>query len=112
VAEHLEAFGAFWVNYPKKLDRGKAKDEWIAAMHKGVDPALIVAAAQGYARSVADESNPKFIAYAANWLRNERYHDEYPETPVGRPDLHVVDSRKHRPFQPNPNANYHKGFGS
>lgn len=113
VADHLDAFGAFWLNYPKKLDRGKAKDEWIAAMRRGEAPAVIVAAAQGYARSVADEPNPKFIAYAANWLRKERYHDEYPEpAPDGRPGLHVVDSRKHRPFQPNPKANYNKGFGS
>jgi len=112
VAEHLEAFGAFWLNYPKKIDRAKAKTEWIAAMHRGVDPALIVDRAQGYARSVAGESNPRWIAYAANWLAKERYHDEYPEAPSGRPDLHVVDGRKHQPFQPNPNANYHKGFGS
>ncbi|MFF3620009.1 hypothetical protein [Streptomyces sp. NPDC002467] len=110
VAENLEAFGAFWTNYPKKLDRGKAKDEWIAAMRRGEDPAVIVAAAQGYARSVADEPNPKFIAYAANWLRNERYHDEYPEAPAGQPNLRVVDGQKHQPFRLNPNANYANGF--
>lgn len=111
-AEHLEAFGAFWTNYPKKIDRGKAKDKWIAAMRKGVDPALIVDRAQAYARSVAGESNPRFIAYAANWLHNERYHDEYPEAPAGQPNLHVVGKQRHQPFQPRPNANYSKGFGS
>ncbi|WP_159041186.1 hypothetical protein [Streptomyces sp. WM6349] len=111
VVEHLEAFGAFWANYPKKLDMGKARTQWIAAMHRGENPQHIVDAAQKYARSVAGEPNPRFIAYAANWLRNERYHDEYPEPPTeGRPDLHVVDGRKHQPFRINPNANYANGF--
>jgi hypothetical protein len=94
VAEHLEAFGAFWLNYPKKIDRGRAKTEWIAAMRRGEDPAFVVDRAQAYARSVADESNPRFIAYAANWLRNERYHDEYPQ-PDSRPALRSVPGTAH-----------------
>ncbi|MFD4921191.1 hypothetical protein ACFWNE_07705 [Streptomyces goshikiensis] len=110
VEQHLEAFGAFWLNYPKKIDRGRAKTEWIAAMHRGEDPALIVERAQAYARSVADESNPRFIAYPANWLAKERYHDEYPEAPAGQPNLRIVDGQKHQPFRLNPNANYANGF--
>ncbi|MCX4801738.1 hypothetical protein OG594_08750 [Streptomyces sp. NBC_01214] len=96
----LEAFGAFWLTYPKKINRGKAQEQWIAEIRKGADPKQIVDAAQSYARSVAGK-DPQFTSYPANWLRLERYHDEYPEpAPPGRPDLHVVDSRKHRPYQP------------
>ncbi|GAA3384392.1 hypothetical protein [Streptomyces racemochromogenes] len=98
VGEHLEAFGAFWANYPKKLDRETAMTEWLAAMRAGVDPALIVKAAQGYARSVVGETNPRWIAYPANWLAKKRYHDEYPEPPAGRPHLRAV-SGGWTPFQ-------------
>lgn len=110
VAEHLEAFGAFWANYPKKLDMGKARTQWIAAMHRGENPKRIVDAAQKYARSVAGEPNPRFIAYAANWLRNERYHDEYPEpTPNGRPRLRAVGD--YEPYRnPDNSADYHEGW--
>jgi hypothetical protein len=88
---HLEAFGAFWVNYPKKLDMGKAKAEWIKAVGRGVEPARIVSAAQAYARAKAG-TEQQFISYPANWLRNERYHDEYAPTPEpnGRPQLRAV----------------------
>jgi hypothetical protein len=87
---HLDAFGAFWLTYPKRIDRGRAKTEWIAAMNRGENPAQIVDAAQAYARSVVDE-NPRYIAYPANWLHNERYHDEHPEPqPDGRPGLRAV----------------------
>lgn len=107
--DHLSAFGAFWTNYPKKIHMVKAKTEWIAAVRRGVDPALMVAKAQSYARAVVGQ-DPQFTSYPANWLANERYHDEYPETPVGRPGLHVVDGQKHQPFRINPNANYANGF--
>ncbi|MFF5703454.1 hypothetical protein ACFY7H_13235 [Streptomyces sp. NPDC012794] len=93
VTEHLEAFGAFWLNYPKKIDRGRAKTEWVAAMHRGADPAQIVDKAQAYARQQVD-TEPRFIAFAANWLRNERYFDEYPETD-GRPGLRAVPGTAH-----------------
>lgn len=82
-------------------------------MRAGVDPALIVKAAQGYARSVAGETNTRWIAYPANWLAKKRYFDEYPEpAPPGQPNLHVVRGQRHQPFQINPNADYSKGFGS
>ncbi|WP_158710205.1 hypothetical protein [Streptomyces katrae] len=108
--DHLSAFGAFWSNYPKKIHMAKAKTEWIAAIRRGVEPALMVSKAQSYAREVAGKDQ-QYTSYPANWLANERYHDEYPEpAPDGRPDLHVVDSRKHQPFRLNPNANYANGF--
>lgn len=85
---HLAAFGAFWINFPKKLDRGKAKTEWIAAIHRGADPAHMVNAAQAYAREKAG-AEPRFVSYPANWLRNERYFDEYPAQDL-RPALRAL----------------------
>lgn len=89
---HLEAFGAFWMNYPKKQHRPKAKAEWISAIRRGVDPAHIVAAAQSYARERAGK-DPQYTSYPANWLRNERYEDEFLPEPDGRPALFAVGSQ-------------------
>ncbi|MFJ5804829.1 hypothetical protein [Streptomyces sp. NPDC093093] len=85
---HLAAFGAFWIVYPKKIHMARAKTEWIAAIRKGIDPGDMVTAAQAYAREVAGK-DPQFTSYPANWLANERYHDEYPE-PDMRPALRSV----------------------
>jgi len=87
-ASDLAAFGAFWIVYPKKIHMAKAKTEWIAAIRRGIDPALMVDAAQAYAREVAGK-DPQYTSYPANWLANERYHDEYP-SPDFRPALRAL----------------------
>ncbi|WP_327335916.1 helix-turn-helix domain-containing protein [Streptomyces sp. NBC_01324] len=79
--EHLEAFGAFWLNYPKKRAREEAKKAWIAAIGRGANPQHIVTAAAGYAKERASE-DPKYTKYPATWLNKGCYDDE-PE-PVGR----------------------------
>jgi helix-turn-helix protein len=84
---HLEAFGAFWINYPKKKAREEAKKAWINAIGRGADPKHIVDAAQAYARERADE-DPKYTKYPATWLNKGCYDDE-PE-PAGRPPLRAV----------------------
>ncbi|MFJ1865500.1 hypothetical protein ACIOD1_12795 [Streptomyces sp. NPDC088097] len=66
----------------------KAKTEWIAAIRKGINPRDMVNAAQAYAREVSGK-DPQYTSYPANWLANERYHDEYPE-PDMRPALRAV----------------------
>ncbi|MFJ7269369.1 helix-turn-helix domain-containing protein [Streptomyces sp. NPDC099050] len=107
---HLEAFGAFWSNYPLKKAREEAKKAWIAAIERGADPAVMVTGAQAYARERRDQ-DPQFTKHPATWLNKGCYDDE--PSPAGQPSLHVVrGGQKHQPFQPNPKANYHKGFGS
>lgn len=92
-ALHLAAFEAFWVVYPKKIHMAKAKLEWIAAIRRGADPEHMIAKAQSYARAVAGK-DPQYTSYPANWLLNERYHDEYPE-PDSRPALRAVGGTAH-----------------
>ncbi|MCY0960824.1 hypothetical protein [Streptomyces sp. H27-H5] len=99
---HLAAFGAFWIVYPKKIHMVKAKTEWIAAIRKGIDPSLMVTAAQAYAREVAGK-DPQYTSYPANWLANERYHDEYPE-PDLRPALRSVPTPAPSPAAARRNA--------
>ncbi len=110
-AEHrLEAFGAFWLNYPKKKAREEAKKAWIAALARGANPQHIVDAAAGYAKE-RDGEDPKYTKYPATWLNKGCYDDE-PEEPR-RGHLKALPGRGHVPHQDNPDHSlYHQGWGS
>jgi hypothetical protein len=84
---HLEAFGAFWSNYPKKRAREEARKAWIAAVKRGADPKHIVTAAQAYARERFGQ-DPKYTKYPATWLNKGCYDDE-PDPQPG-PQLRAV----------------------
>lgn len=98
----LDAFGAFWLTYPKKRSREEAQKAWCAALDRGADPQKIVAAATSYARERANE-DPKYTKYPATWLNKGCYDDE-PDQPAGqRPQLRAVGSNGYQPFT-NPDA--------
>jgi hypothetical protein len=99
---HLAAFGAFWVNYPRKRDREEAKQAWIAAIERGVDPQHMVDAALTYARERAGQE-PQFTKYPATWLNKGCYDDE-PET-ADQPRLRAVGD-----YQPWTNPNDQSGY--
>lgn len=88
VDHHLDAFGAFWLNYPKKRAREEAKKAWIAALERGADPKRIVDAAQAYARERAQQ-DPTYTKYPATWLNKGCYDDE-PDPAPGLPQLRPV----------------------
>lgn len=104
---HLEAFGAFWSNYPKKRDREAAKKAWIAAIERGVDPKHMVDAAQAYARERFGQE-PQYTKYPATWLNKGCYDDE-PDPQPG-PQLRAV-SGGHVPFQCPPASAYENDLG-
>ena len=96
---HLDAFGAFWISYPKKRNREEAKQAWITAIRRGIDPQHMVNGAQRYARERATK-DPQFTKYPATWLNKGCYDDE-PDSPpdtTGRPQLKAV-AGGWRPFQ-------------
>lgn len=109
--EDLTAFGAFWLIYPKSRDRPATLAAWREARAKGVPAQKMIDAAQGYARERAGEDS-RFTKLSANWLRDERYEDDYaPEpTPSGRPPLRAV-SGGHVPFQCPPASAYQNDLG-
>ncbi|MYR73036.1 MULTISPECIES: hypothetical protein [unclassified Streptomyces] len=86
--QHLEAFGAFWLSYPKKKAREEAKKAWIAALARGADPKRIVDAAQAYARERAQQ-DPTYTKYPATWLNKGCYDDE-PDPAPGLPQIRAV----------------------
>lgn len=90
IGHHLDAFGAFWIVYPKKRAREEAKKAWIAAIERGANPQHIVTAATAYANERKGE-DPKFTKYPATWLNKGCYDDELdPEPAPGRPPLRAV----------------------
>ncbi|MGW6703563.1 hypothetical protein ACWGDE_01535 [Streptomyces sp. NPDC054956] len=93
---HLEAFGAFWSNYPLKKAYEDAKKAWIAAIERGADPKRMVDGAQAYARERRDQ-DPKFTKHPATWLNKGCYDDEPVEST--RPQLRAVSGDGSRPFQ-------------
>ncbi|MZE53785.1 hypothetical protein GTY86_35725 [Streptomyces sp. SID5770] len=106
----LEAFGAFWLVYPKKKAREEAKKAWIAAIKRGATPEHIVSAAQAYARERAQQ-DPKYTKYPATWLNKGCYDDE-PEQPAlpDRPQLRAV-AGGWQPYQnPTDPSVYENGF--
>lgn len=106
---HLDAFGAFWLVYPKKKAREEAKKAWLAALARGADPQHIVDAATGYAKERAGEE-AKYTKYPATWLNKGCYDDE--PDPVGRPPLRAVGG-KHIPHQDHQDQSiYLEGWGS
>ncbi|WP_406325220.1 helix-turn-helix domain-containing protein [Streptomyces niveus] len=82
--QHLEAFGAFWLIYPKRREPENAKKAWIAAIKRGANPQHVIDAATAYARERANQ-DPKYTKYPATWLNKGCYDDE-----PDRPHLHAV----------------------
>lgn len=93
---HLEAFGAFWSNYPKKRAREEAKKAWIAAIERGIAPQHMVDRAQAYARERAGQ-DPQYTKYPATWLNKGCYDDE-----PDRPPLRAVSGGWTAPNRPHP----------
>lgn len=69
----VPTFDDFWVAYPRKVDKGHARNAWKGASKKA-DPATIVA---GASRLAADPNLPaeKYIPHPGTWLNGERWDD-------------------------------------
>jgi hypothetical protein len=106
---HLEAFGAFWLVYPKKRAREEAKKAWRQAIERGADPQHIVTAATGYARERAGE-DAKFTKYPATWLNKGCYDDEPDASPGQRPPLRAVAGGWQPYTNPIDDSAYHNGW--
>ena len=70
-----DPFNAFWQAYPRKDGWNDAVKAWESAIRRqgGIDPAVIIRAAQRYA---ADPNrDPQYTKEPAKWLRGGHYHD-------------------------------------
>lgn len=93
VGEHVteeepkSGFERFWEAFPKREKKIVTKAAWDAAIKGGADPDQIVTGAAGYARQCQQlKRDEQYIAFPANWLREERWTDEYPPPRTSRRD--------------------------
>ena len=70
-----DPFAAFWEAYPRKEGYGEARTAFTKATGKVDNPRVLIDAAARYAAAV-NGSNPMYVKTPANWLRDERWHDE------------------------------------
>jgi hypothetical protein len=85
----------FWKAYPHRGGEADPKkpaaDMFRLKIKAGADPAVIIAGATRYATSVAtNKTEPKFVAQAVTWLRQERWNDGYEQKPNGH-DVPISD---------------------
>lgn len=62
------AFITFWVNYPRRDDKGHARSAWVRALKKA-DAETIIAGLREYRFN----PDPRFIPMPATWLNGERW---------------------------------------
>lgn len=77
-----DRFDEFWAVYPRKKDKGHARQAWNSAM-KRTDPQTVIDSATSFAALIKKaQTEPQFMPYPATWLRGERWVDEPDEDPV------------------------------
>ena len=81
-------FDAFWLAYPRKVDKKAAKRVWEREVRKGVRPELITIAARRYGELMKD-SEPQFVKHPSTWLNATEFEDDrlWPNDPRVTPDL-------------------------
>lgn len=71
-------FVAFWSAYPRRTDKGHARQAWKRALRKKVEPATLIGAAKSFAITQQGKQ-PEFIPHPSTWLNGERWNDEQPK---------------------------------
>ena len=84
------SFDRFWDAYPSRRPHPNPKKPALlafeAAISHGTDPETVIRGAQNYAAHIAaEDTEPKFVAQAKNWLKDERWveHQEPPRPSAG-----------------------------
>jgi hypothetical protein len=68
-------FDSFWVKYPKKKAKPKARESWLK--HEGEDFDKIIAGLEKQVKSDQwTRNNGQYIPYPATWLNQRRWEDE------------------------------------
>ena len=92
-------FSEFWMQYPKKKERGSAENAYRLALKKA-DHRAILDGVLRYAAERVDE-DPQYTKYPATWLSKECWSDE--PSPTGA-------THGSKPAKPNPHRNLADGF--
>lgn len=73
-------FDAFWQVYPSRHPHANPKkpawQAFQAALKRGIDPAAMIRGAENYRTAIERAgTEPKYVAQAQTWLRQERWND-------------------------------------
>jgi len=69
------AFNEFWNVYPKLKDREKSEALFRKAVGQGIEPRLIISAAEEYCRENASNGY-QYLCYSDNWLDQRRWENQ------------------------------------
>jgi hypothetical protein len=82
-----ELFERFWKAYPSRSPlphpKEPAREAFTTLVRGGPDPETLIEAAERFAAAVADEPTRRYIPYAVNWLKRERFPEG--DKPVVQP---------------------------
>jgi hypothetical protein len=90
----MSEFEIFWQAYPARAPHSNpkkpAREKFEAAVKRGVGPAEMIAGAERYAAQVAAAgTEPRYVAQAATWLRQERWGDDHQQRPAEPAPLRI-----------------------
>ena len=75
---YIDQFEEFWEEYPRKLDKKKAKSKFIGLSKKGVDYEEVIAGATKYKQYCqANNTLREYIKHPTTWLNGECWKNEY-----------------------------------
>ena len=75
---YIVHFEKFWEEYPRKLDKKKAKSKFIGLSKKGVDYEEVIAGATKYKQYCqANNTLREYIKHPTTWLNGECWKNEY-----------------------------------
>lgn len=76
-----QAFQKWWSLYPRKEDKGKAKELWLRIVESGIDPELLETALIGYLQVEKSKGTERWhIKYAKTFLYNGNKTKNIPST--------------------------------
>lgn len=93
----LSLFEQLWKSYPKKVEKKKAVAAYQKAIKKGVTHETIAAGLDNYLQHLKHESWRK-PADGGRWFQNERWTDEYDNTPRQAPGRPPQNWEEFKPF--------------
>lgn len=74
---HLEAsFELFWLGYPRKERKGRARKSYISALQNGAKHEEIIAGLERFS-AAKPWGSPEYIPHPSSWLNDERWRDDY-----------------------------------